>query len=541
MKLRRLTPAAVCLLVCSVCCAAFITLCSLIMSYAGIENDEALFTESLYSPYSGGVFVLSVFHRKLPLMLMTYVGTLKTLLYEPVFRIFAPSVASIRLPPVILGAITIWLFFLLMLNIGGKRAAIAGTVLFSTDVMFIMTNTFDWGPVALQHVLLVGGLLALVRFHATGRTLLLGLGCFLFGLALWDKALFLWSLTGLGVAAILVYSRELVRHLSLRNVLVAIVCLMAGSLPLLIYNVRSHGGTLAGNASLSPGNIPGKAASLQNTLDGSGMLGYITFDPPAGVPRPPADAAERFSLWLNGVFGRQRRNYNEPLILAALLLFPFLSFTPARRPMLFALIFLAVTWIQMALTKNAGGSVHHVVLLWPFPFVFIGIAFAEASLRLRRFGAPALALVVALAVGQNLLVFNEYCAEFIRYGANSVWTDAMFTLKDRLKAYRSKDLYVVDWGLINPLRLLDRGSLKLNDLSFALLDVPDGSMGKMIIAEMANPENVFVDNTPGYQVFNDAHTHLAQIAQDGGFRRVPLETVTDRNGRPVYLIFCYRH
>jgi hypothetical protein len=480
-----------------------VALCCLIMAYPGIENDEALFASVLYPP------------KRIPLMLMSYVGTLKTFLYKLIFPIFAPSVASIRLPPVIAGAVTIWLFYLVAMRIAGLRAAVVATVLFSTDVMFILTNTFDWGPVALQHVLLVGGLLAFLKFHESRKWQMLGLGCFLFGLAAWDKALFLWSLGGIGIATMIVFPREVIRHLSLRNFGIAAACFIAGSAPLLLYNVRSHGGTIVGNASLSPENLTGKVDSLRNTLDGTGMLGYITFDNPALSPR---------------------KTYNEPLLIAATLLLPLLWFTSARRPLVFAAIFLFVTWIQMALTKGTGGSVHHVVLLWPIPFLFIALALAQASQRLGRFGIPILAGVIGVAAWQNFRVYEQYRTEFIRHGVRGVWTDAMYPLNDRLKSYRSKELYIVDWGLVNPLRALGRGGFKLHDYSF---DLEAGTRAN-IVEQMGNPDNVFIDNTPEYAVFKTAQIHLSEWADEAGYKPMLLETVNDSKGRPVYQLFSYR-
>jgi len=50
----------------------------------------------------------------------------------------------------------------------------------------------------------------------------------------------------------------------------------------------------------------------------------------------------------------------------AILLMP-LAGGSDRRAVLFALIAMTVAWLQMAITANAGGSVHHTILLWPLP------------------------------------------------------------------------------------------------------------------------------------------------------------------------------
>ena len=57
--------------------------------------------------------------------------------------------------------ITIWLTWTWTRRVAGTRAAAFTVALLSTDAIFIVTNTFDWGPVAFQHVFLMGGLVAI--------------------------------------------------------------------------------------------------------------------------------------------------------------------------------------------------------------------------------------------------------------------------------------------------------------------------------------------------------------------------------------------
>src|SRR5438132_733463 len=101
------------------CCVFFIAVGILFAPLLGIENDEALFGSAIWG--SPG--------RDIPLMLMTYVGALKGWLYAPVFRFWIPGPYSIRVPAVLIGAATVWLFFLLLRRVGGERVAIIGTIL----------------------------------------------------------------------------------------------------------------------------------------------------------------------------------------------------------------------------------------------------------------------------------------------------------------------------------------------------------------------------------------------------------------------------
>ena len=91
-------------------CGLFILLATLMIPYAGIQADEALFSAPLF-PHITNDLRLPLLPHHVPLMVMTYIGSLKTLLYWPIFRIFGTSPWTLRLPVVLLGAITIFVFF----------------------------------------------------------------------------------------------------------------------------------------------------------------------------------------------------------------------------------------------------------------------------------------------------------------------------------------------------------------------------------------------------------------------------------------------
>src|SRR5581483_9842962 len=127
---------------------------------------------------------------------------------------------------------------------------------------------FDWGPVAIQHLLLMGGMLLLYRYYENGRLLYLGWGFFLFGLAMWDKALFVWSLTGLGVAALVVFPRTLLRLLRPKPLAVAALAFVLGALPLIKFNWKTRGETFRSNAGWTLNDLSGKLAMAKGTLQG---------------------------------------------------------------------------------------------------------------------------------------------------------------------------------------------------------------------------------------------------------------------------------
>jgi hypothetical protein len=156
---------------------------------AGIEDDEALLASGRYV-HDGFALNIELFGHRIPVMLMSYVGALKSWVYAGIFLVWKPSAMSLRLPAILIGGITIWLFFQLLRRVAGNLAAAVGCILLSTDTIFLLTTCFDWGPVVLQHFLTVSSVLCLVRFHQEGKRRFLCAGFFFFGLGMWDKALF---------------------------------------------------------------------------------------------------------------------------------------------------------------------------------------------------------------------------------------------------------------------------------------------------------------------------------------------------------------
>jgi len=120
-------------------------------------------------------------------MLMTYLGTLKSWIYRPIFHLLGTGIWVIRIPMLLAGTASVWLFYVFLRRIAGQRAALIGCGLLAVDSLYLLTICFDWGPVALQHLLLVSGVLLLAKFYQTRQDLWLGLGWALLGLAMWIK------------------------------------------------------------------------------------------------------------------------------------------------------------------------------------------------------------------------------------------------------------------------------------------------------------------------------------------------------------------
>ena len=499
----------------------------------GIQTDEALFAAGIYPPFQH-TFVIHIFKHDFPMMVMTYVGTVKSLVWAAIFKVWPPSPASVRIPAVVLGALSVWWTYLLVSRTLGTRAALACAALLATDPVYILYSRWDQGPVVIQHLCLVGAMLALVRFDQERRVGWLVAGFFALGLGLWDKAIFIWLLSGLGIAGLVVFWRQIRKALSVRNLAVATAAFALGALPLILYNARQKLITFRSNTVWSSDGIAGKAHLVRYVLEGNALFGVMMRDPWELPIREPSSMAEKATVSIALAAGMPRRSLMGYLAAASILLLPLVWRTPARTTALFVLICGAVAWCEMAFGKGTGGGAHHTVLLWPLPTIGIAAILAAASQRL-KFGRALFIVIVAVACAANLLVLSTYYTNLLRNGGTSSWTDATYPALKAIHNLDKEAVCTIDWGFFDTLRLFERGR------------TPECGVGDPISDEdkrfdlfyISHPRYVFLTHTEGNESFPGTTARFVQLAESKGFRQVNRRVFADSNGRDMVEIFQF--
>ncbi len=517
------------------CCLPILAGCALI-PYAGIQMDEALFA----APYYQGVqreFRLRIFHHDIPLMVMSYIGTLKTVLYWPLMALFRAGFEAhplraawvFRLPMVLAGALTVFIFFQLTKRAAGQRAAVIGALLLGSDPTFLLTNTFDWGPVALEHLFLVTGCFFLVKFAQERLPRDLPWGCFFLGLALWNKAIFVWALAGLLCGTVLVFGREVSKMITRGHLAMAAAGFLLGSLPFMIYNGHRRGETFRTNSHLEPRSAPAKFIHLRNALGGNGLFGYLVAEEDSAKTKPAASLTGRVAAFIRDRLGAHRRGGMEYAVLLAILAVPLWWRSRAAR---FSLVFCAVAWFLMASTRDAGASVHHTVLLWPFPQLFVAVTLA--AIPWERVGA----LLCLGLVGLNLLVINQYLLQFERDGADGPFSDAIYSLSTQLSPVPGQMIYVLDWGIQTPLTVLHDGHLPMTSGHDPFMADTISEFNKKVAARMFADRNaIFITHKGDRENFTGVHERFDKASAAAGCREDSPRTVQDSNGRDVFEVF----
>jgi 4-amino-4-deoxy-L-arabinose transferase-like glycosyltransferase len=507
----------------------FVLMGIILIQYPGLDGDELLFARPYFGQIDGGTHFMHVFRYQPDVMVLSYVGALKTFLYWPLFWIFRSSVYLVRLPMVLAGAATIVIFYKWAGRLAGPSGALIAATLLATDPIFLLTDTFDWGPVALQHLLVVSGCLLI----ASGR---LSWGTFLFGLALWNKAIFAWTLGGLVLAVLLVYPTAVCNVLADRRRWIrAGLAFAVGVFPLVIYNVKHPNTTLGDNAHFSLEHLPTKYRELTGALDGSGLQTYLVAAESQEDSREARSLVGRGASWIRKHAGPHYESLMPFAILLAVPIALVFRKTPAGHAALFAIVCGAVTFVAMAVTRNAGMAIHHTVLLWPMPQLLVGAAFGSLPWRWLRVGLGS------LVVAANLLVINQYIVQFERNGSGGLFTDAVNPLAASLSGVKSETVYFIDWGIWEAADFLGQGNMDLRESYAPLIQaMPDAGQRREIDTMIADRHALFVDHIPLREEFRGVEEHLEAIAGPEGYEKVPVQVVNDRNGRPVFQVFRLR-
>ena len=373
-----------------------------------------------------------------------------------------------------------------------------------------------------------------------GEQLSLAAAALCCGLALWDKAVFLWTLAGI-VAAALPFGNRLRRQISWRTIALSGAAFCLGALPLIVYNL-SPGNTLAtirANAptgrNLNITELGGKASVLRATWEGSALFGYLVHDD-APSPRGSHALVECISFRLHSITGDWRTNYMTLALTAALVLLVVVWSTPACRVALVALLAACVSWLAMA-SAGGGGAAHHVVLLWPIPHLVVAVAFAETYRRF-RWGKWVIALGLPLLAGSNVLVTNQYLYQFVRNGAADSWTDAIGAVADDLRKSDATAVVLPDWGMTDSLTALNENKPPVQvivDSQFlGTEELPDAKAADLQL--LGDSRATWVLHTPGHEVTEGVNNRILRAARAAGFAPATAAVYSDRYGRPILQI-----
>jgi hypothetical protein len=479
-----------------------------LLPLTGFQSNEVRFIYDLWRPQEA-LSTIALGKHLLPSMLIPHLGALRSWVYGPILSNFGWSVYAVRLPMLLLAALTIVMTGKLTRRIQGRTAATVAVVLLSTDVIFLSSSVFDWGPVVLGSFLLVSGLLCALKWYHGGRNRFAFLTGLAYGLALWNNTRFLWNLFGMLVALCILALPLVVRRWTWKPAALLVLGLCLGSYPLLKYHVQADGSRIRTHST--------------DATDGRSAPSADVDWPVPNVDRQPHS------------LGRSANS--SARLVAGLLLLGFglvIATSTQRKWILFFLISGCFGWLPSATAPDAGPAAQQSVIFW-----YTALALSAGCLAHWRKPANVAPKVVAaviamLVVAGAFTVSIEY-ENLLRHGPTIPWTNADAALASKLSELGAKRAVTADWGIANVIAVRSSDRIAVDEQVFNL---NGGKFDREHFETCKAPECWIVSHVPQSPLLPKASQLLRNSLDADGFQRSNESTVIDTHGTPTFLVFA---
>lgn len=517
----------------------------------GLHYDEILFLHPFLNDWA--LYRQRWFGQEYPLMVMSYVGALKTWLAWPLYTWLAPSAWVVRLPTLLLGCLNVWLLYRLGAKLWHRRAGLLAAALAATDPTFLLTHVFDWGPVAIQITLSLTAALTFLRWREYGSTLWLAVCGYCCGLALWNKAIFIWVLAAIALSAVICYPRQLIalvtpselRHRGQAYILAGL-CFLLGAAPILMYNIGRSGETLSSNATFERSIPAGKLGAAETSLDGSVIASYMfafehNGDSCSVAPQISNDQKVRFPAELE-IF--PRATLNEWAFIAAILVFIATWKSQTSRSGRFVVLTLALSYMAAIVSVGAGYGIHHYAPALPAAFLAVGGAWWIVSDAMQRLAHPsqrsismlwiALAVLLPLYALWSMEGWRQR-AEFC--GGKYIWTNTTKELASTVRAQHGYKFYATDWGIDPQINYLSEKTNRMDFLGALNEEVrSNGPEFEAVERLLSDPNTRLVAFHDPMFAIEDHRKRLSELLTVHGYEAREDQVVHDSKGRPIFSI-----
>ncbi len=481
--------------------------------------------------------VIHIFGKRLPLMIVDYVGALNTYVLLAFFKIGGIGVVTMRLWPILVGAIILWLTYLLGMKLMGWRAGLVAATLLAVQPSFIFFMRQGIYVTNTTIALMLGIWLALLRWAETGKPRWAWLIAFMAGLGLWAKFIMLWPLVATAVLVPVIWifrdafgltpapgfgPRALLRP---RVWGPALASFLIGLSPFLLFNIKTEA------------TFQHFAHTLNRSYYGVENAAYLT------------NLAERWSQMRHFLRGDHfwylGGNFVDVLawpafLLGFLILLGMLVWgwrRPRQRMMalrgLAVYAFFLLLLVQTPLTPTALWYTH---LSMFSPVVALAIALGWETLfrRFPKYWPNLLAAGFVLLLGvSGLRADVKYHQALAASGGLADHSDALYRLTDELLALGADSPYALDWGFEAPVILISQGKVNpVGVFKYEPYDHPDETFPDRMRPLLQDPNAIFLVHAPGRTNFPGRREALQALAEEMGIRLETIAVITERSGAP---------
>lgn len=477
MKKRNIIFIALCLL-------CYIVISCYRLDLPGFQYDEVLFGNAARLGKADSSFIyLRLFG--IPLLLMEYIGALKSYLYIPIFYMFGFNYMSVRLPMVILSVISLLVLYRSVSRSFSSKVAMGVVLLLSVDPAFITHTRTDVGPNAIAFflgVLSLGFAFDYIKSKHKLDLFLLALTLFL---GCYNKQNHIWfTLSILSGIVVLNHKKmvmEIMTYVNKQKNILAVFILLTGCIPVLIFINRS--------------SLP-----KLFTLDIKHTLLVIRefFMLFSGQEMYQLFFGKIISVWL----------FIIPFFIVTVsCIYIFSNWNKKTKQTKLLIWIIVFIFLQIVITKAARSSWHLFSL---YPFVHIIFVVSLFSLfRNKWFYVVSTGVAASIYVTINIIYINSYNISSV----NHEWSKAIDSLMSYTKQ-SSKQFISIDWGTHNQILNNDYQKNKYTEGWVTVFKSQNDENKNLIVADwFARKNTQWIFMGPKYARFPRNKIKVFQLAQ----------------------------
>jgi Dolichyl-phosphate-mannose-protein mannosyltransferase len=421
---------------------AFVFLACYRLELPGLYMDEVDFVNAARG--GGDNTMIHLRLASVPVLLMPYLGALKAWIYAPIFRLFGVSAVTIRLPAILLAAVTLLIWYRVMRETLGPLWGAIVTWIIAVDPANLFPSRLDWGPTVLMHFFQASIVALWFGYREKPELWKLVAILLCFGLGTFDKFNFAWFAAAFVIGVFVCYwdtTRDI--WLSLPRfvpwIAITILLIAVGAMFRLVW-------PLLYLPSVDLTLVRLSWIRLGTTLSGQAVANFI-FGSSAGI----VGSISTIVIVMDG------------LLAIACLLLPISNpkAREHRKGGIFCVVIALLIFLQVIVTPRAGGP-HHYSMIFPLPV--LALAFLAKSLctdiTSERRRHISVLLLTSSAIFLFAVNFHNTAVYLFHFRSNSHytprWSPEIYALSQYVNSYgfQAERIISTDWGLHNQLHAL---------------------------------------------------------------------------------------
>lgn len=497
----------------------------------GLQYDECLaaapavnFVTNTYNtePMQINPSVIEIFGRKFPIMIMTYIGPVKTLLHIPIYFILGISVFTTRLLPILIVIFSFPLIYLLCKNLFNSQVARFSIFLIALDPSFTFYLTRDVGPAVIPIFLKLFSLLYFYKWWYNHKLIYWIVANFSLGLGISHKVDFLWIVVGIYFSAVIILRSKIFTLINLRHLFYGMLSIIIGALPITLFNIVTTGYTFSPFLSIVSISLNSIILSINERFHQ--ILTMLS--------------GEHISLlYTQTRFENLLFKYFVPLIFCLSLITNLMVVVSKKersdKNMIIGLIlFIIIVFFESLFSPTTLGG-HHLLALYPFIHVLIGLFINNITNIgiIKKYKIQYVLITFILLIN----VFNQITINknFERTGGTGYWSDAIYELNEYL-LNKNKRIVLMEWGFTNNLIVLSKGNLVMDRFyrEFWLNNDYCDAFKNYI-----KPDKLFLFHNPGFENYQRAYEIFVNVSNELNLSPKLEKVFYQRDGKPVYQVY----